>query len=125
MYVICDTNIFIHLFKNDAATIAVLEKIGTRNILMSAVAEMELCRGARNQAELKLILKNLDNYSIIDIDIKTCLVARNLVREYHLSHGLQIPDALIAASAIAYQLPLFTYNTKDFRFIKKLELHTY
>lgn len=123
MFVICDTNIFIHLFRNDKPTIDALDKIGTSNILMPSITEMELCRGMRNQLELKKMLSNIDNYSIIDLDAKTSAIARHLIKCYHLSHGMQIPDALIAASAVAYQLPLFTYNTKDFQYIKNLKLY--
>ena len=39
-----------------------------------------------------------------------------------LSHGLLIPDALIAASVIENDLLLFTRNQKDFQFIKGITL---
>ena len=35
------------------------------------------------------------------------------------------PDAIIAASSITYNLTLFTYNIKDFKFIKELNLYKY
>ncbi len=41
----------------------------------------------------------------------------------HLSHGLLIPDAIIEATAIIHQIPLFTYNLKDFRFMPDIQLH--
>ncbi len=50
------------------------------------------------------------------------LLALDLFKTYHLSHGLRIPDCLIAATAIGTGLPLFTYNRKDFRFISGLTL---
>jgi hypothetical protein len=34
-----------------------------------------------------------------------------------LSHHLQIPDAIIGATAVIHQIPFYTYNTKDFDFI--------
>ena len=36
--------------------------------------------------------------------------------------GLEIPDALIAATALTLKIPLLTMNRKDFRFIEKIEL---
>jgi predicted nucleic acid-binding protein len=33
-----------------------------------------------------------------------------------------IYDAIIAATCLVYDLPLWTYNKKDFRFINELEL---
>lgn len=43
---------------------------------------------------------------------------------YSLSHKLSLPDALIAATAIEHDIPLYTLNLKDFRFISMLQLHT-
>jgi len=43
---------------------------------------------------------------------------------FRLSHNLQIPDAIIAASAVTFKLPLFTYNLKDFKFIPNIRLYT-
>jgi len=59
---------------------------------------------------------------ICDTDVIT-LQAIELLNTYHLSHGLAIPDALIAATALETKLNLYTYNEKDFKFIKGLKLH--
>ncbi|RIK44584.1 MAG: hypothetical protein DCC55_02120 [Chloroflexi bacterium] len=42
-----------------------------------------------------------------------------------LSHGLLIPDALIAATAIVINEPLATKNHRDYRFITGLTLSAY
>jgi hypothetical protein len=44
---------------------------------------------------------------------------------YCLSHGLLIADALIAATAIALNLPLLSKNQRDYRFIEGLNLLSY
>jgi hypothetical protein len=46
-----------------------------------------------------------------------------LLENFKLSHDLQIPDALIGATAITNDLPLFTYNVKDFSFMPGLTLY--
>ena len=46
-----------------------------------------------------------------------------LIQDYKLSHDLQIPDAIIAALSITFDIPLFTYNIKDFKFIPELNLY--
>jgi len=48
-----------------------------------------------------------------------------LVRKYRLSHGLLIPDALIAASALTLDLDFITKNQRDYRFISELKLLPY
>jgi predicted nucleic acid-binding protein len=44
---------------------------------------------------------------------------------YKLSHGIEIPDALIAATALYKNYELYTYNIKDYKFIHKLKLYKY
>jgi predicted nucleic acid-binding protein len=38
-------------------------------------------------------------------------------------NNLTIPDALIASTALVYQVELYTLNLKDFRFISGLNLY--
>jgi predicted nucleic acid-binding protein len=40
-------------------------------------------------------------------------------------NNLKIPDALIASSAIANKVKLFTLNKKDFKFIQELNLYQF
>jgi predicted nucleic acid-binding protein len=48
--------------------------------------------------------------------------ATKLIKKYAKSHNLDIPDSLIAATALVHQTTLFTYNLKDFRYITDIEL---
>ena len=45
--------------------------------------------------------------------------------EYALSHGLEIPDALIAATAEIHGLVLITGNIADYRFLPGLHLRVF
>jgi hypothetical protein len=42
------------------------------------------------------------------------------MRRYRLSHGLLLPDALIAATAIEYDVTLYTKNVRHFQMIPGL-----
>ena len=46
-----------------------------------------------------------------------------LIENYLKSHDLRTPDAFIAATAIVNELPLFTFNFKDFQFIPELSIY--
>jgi len=46
-----------------------------------------------------------------------------LIQLFKLSHDLQIPDAIIGAMIFVFDLPLFTYNKKDFKFMLGIKLH--
>jgi len=45
-----------------------------------------------------------------------------MIEHYSKSHGLQIPDAIIAATALSFEMKLFTLNLKDFKYIDGLKL---
>ena len=120
---LCDTNIFIEVYRHNVAVCAELEKIGHKNIAISDITRGELFYGALNKAELKLIKNDLDNVIVLHIDVEISKMGINLVEQYCLSHKLDIEDALIAATAIYYNIELFTLNVRDFKFIPKLKLY--
>ncbi len=86
---------------------------------------MELIVGCRNKTELQNLDKFLRHYELIPINESISKKAVKLVETYRLSHGLLIPDALIAATAIALNIPLLSKNQKDYRFIPQLNLLVY
>ncbi len=123
--ILCDTNIIIELFKGDTSTIAHVEKIGIENISISVITEMELLFGALNNNELRKIKKYLSSLEIVHVDMIISETAVGLIEKYSKSHHLQIPDSIIAATSLVYGMELFTYNIKDFKYIKNLKLHNY
>jgi predicted nucleic acid-binding protein len=121
--VLCDTNILIDWYKNDAPTIVLLEKIGLNKIALSSITKMELLRGCRNKNELRKQEQRFKHYPIVHFDREVSFLAIQFVSKFKLSHNIQIPDAIIGASAIRFKLPLFTYNTKDFEFLPGINLY--
>lgn len=121
--ILCDTNVFIHAFNGNKETIAQLEIIGLDNIVLSAITLMELYQGMGNKAELAQMKKKLRYYDIIHVDSHISRMAIELIERFKLSHSLQIPDAIIGATAIVYNIPLYTYNIKDFNFMPNINIH--
>jgi predicted nucleic acid-binding protein len=119
----CDTNIFISLFRNIPQTIAELEIIGSENVLIPSVSVMELYRGMQHKREMAEMQKKISRYNILHFNEDVSKSAIELVNKFKLSHNLQIPDALIGAMSIVYEIPLFTYNRKDFKFIPGIKLY--
>jgi len=120
--ILCDTNIFIHWFNGDPLTIETLKLIGLANILIPSITIMELMQGAQNKQELAQLKKKIKNYNIIHFDQTASALAIQLVEKFKLSHNLLIPDAIIASTALVYDLTLYTYNLKDFMFIPGIKL---
>ncbi len=122
--ILCDTNVFIHAFNGNKTTIVQMEEIGLTKIGLSAITLMELYQGMGNKAELAQMKKKLRFYDIVQVDSHISKVAIELIERFKLSHSLQIPDAIIGATAIVYNIPLYTYNIKDFNFMPKISIHT-
>ena len=125
--VICDTDVMIDYWdvskKRHASTKEVLDKeILLDNVVLSAITKMELLLGSTNKADFNKINKKLNRFNIALINNDITLEAFELLQTYRLSHGLALPDCLIAATAKITELALFTYNTKDYKFIAGLKL---
>ena len=123
MKILCDTNILIHFFNGTEQTVQSLHKIGLEDVVLSSITIMELYRGMKNKTELAQIKKKIKYYDSFQINDVVSILAVELVEKYHLSHGLAIPDALIAATAVTYNIPLFTYNVRDFDFVPNISLY--
>ena len=123
--ILCDTDIVIELYRNNNRIISELKKLGQDNIAISIVTVGELFFGALNKSELKKIEKDVKSLSVKNIDEEISVLFYNLMNQYSLSHKLGIPDALIAATAIANNLELFTLNLKHFAYIPELRLYKF
>jgi len=83
---------------------------------------MELFKGSLNKAEFQKIKKTLKGFVMIDLNENISQVALKLSEQYALSHHMGIPDTLIAATALVFDLEIRTYNLKDFQFIPTLRV---
>lgn len=121
--VLCDTNIFISAFNGRQDTIDQLDKIGLDKIVLSAVTVMELFQGMRDKEELAQMKKKIKYYDVVQMDEEISMKAVEFIESYKLSHGLSIPDAIIGATVVIHQMPLYTYNIKDFNFLPGILLY--
>ena len=83
---------------------------------MSAVSYLEVLQGMRNKAELAAVKKMLERRQATLLPITAAVTeqAIKLMVSLTLSHGLQMGDALIAATALEHGLPVLTGNVKHF-----------
>jgi len=122
MMTLCDTNVFIYAFNGRQDTIDKLTEIGFQDIVLSSISVMELYQGMGNKVELAQMKRKIKYFDVIEINDDASKLATKLIENYRLSHNLQIPDAIIGATAVIHQLPLFTYNIKDFAFMPGIKL---
>jgi len=91
---------------------------------VSIISVMEMLQGAQSKDELRSIRRFFPNHEleVIPISESISYLAANLVEEYTLSTGLQLADALIAATARERGSGLVTGNIRHFRSIRRLEI---
>ncbi len=119
---IFDTNILIYA---DRGVLSAKELImNTRHRSISTVTYMEYVPFCRNKKELATFEKMLKvlQFTIHEVDHGISYQARQLVRQYALSHSMEMGDALIAATALAHNELLCTGNIKHFTQINGLML---
>ncbi len=119
--IVVDTNILIEILKANKQTIEIIQTFD-EELVISSVSVMELYYGAINKAELKKLEKFVANFRVEHLNEEVSRQSTALVKTYAKSHGLDIPDCLIAATALVLGGKLFTYNVKDFRYIAGLVL---
>lgn len=121
--ILCDTDILIEFFKKNETIVGTLRDIGQDRLAVSHVTVAELYFGALNKAELARIRRDLAMLQAYPVSVGVSQRFLRLMETYSLSHKLSLPDALIAATALEYDLTLLTLNLRDFRFIAGLRLH--
>ncbi|MCB2262167.1 MAG: type II toxin-antitoxin system VapC family toxin [Candidatus Thiosymbion ectosymbiont of Robbea hypermnestra] len=125
-FILIDTDILIDAGLDVQHAIGCLKQYEQRTQLaVSIITKMELVVGCRNKNELRNIEKFLQRFEIFSVDEAISEKADELLISYRLSHGLRIPDSLIAATAIIGNCPLVSKNQRDYRFITELDLLPY
>lgn len=111
--IIVDTNIVVYLLNGNER---VAELLNGNEIYLSFITELELFgKKDLTPSEKRKIQSFIEQCFVIDI---TSSIKQNVIR-LRENNKIKLPDAIIAASAIDYDLPLFT-SDKQMSNIKEL-----
>ena len=75
-------------------------------MVISDVTLAEMLVGSRNKHEMQTLMKELGKIRCLPIRTGISTLSIELLSKYFLSHGLDFHDALIAATAIFYDIEL-------------------
>ena len=116
-----DTDVLIWMTRGHAGATTRLQTLIPWRI--SAVTYIELAQGCRNKQELERAKKGLSlcRTEILPISVTISERAMQLIDAYTLAQGLQLGDALIAATALEHGLTVLTANIKHFGQIEGLQ----
>ena len=122
---IIDTDVLIWYIKGNEKAYTAIETAD--NFFISVVTYMELVQGMRSRRELNSLRKFIHSWGakILYISEEISFKAMFYVEQHFLSHSLELADALIAATAVAYGLPILTGNDKHYRTVKNIQIITF
>ena len=121
-----DSDILIDVSRNVREAIDYLQQQSEAfTLVISSITQMELLIGCRNRTEQRQLERFLRLFPILPLNEAITDQAVTFLRQYRLSHGLLMPDALIAATARVHDAPLATMNQPDYRFIAGVQLLPY
>jgi predicted nucleic acid-binding protein len=112
---IFDTDVLIWTSRGNLKAARAID--ATANRALSIVSFMELLQGARSKQEARQVKQSLRQlqFRILNLSEAIGATAAALIEQHALAHGIQMADALIAATAIETDQPLCTANGKHFR----------
>ena len=120
---VIDSNILIDAMNGIVEAVEFLwQNKQVTGIQISIVSAMELIAGCRNKTEMMELQKFFQICTFLPITATVSHVAFQLMESFYLSHGLILPDALIAATALEHDLTLYTRNIRHFRMIPQLKI---
>jgi predicted nucleic acid-binding protein len=117
-----DTTVLIDLSRGntDAADFIDAVRASGTPLFISVISAMELIVGCRDRGEVEKAEKLIADFDLVHISPAESARAYDLILTYSKSHGLAIPDAFIAATAIIQGLDLSSDNARHFKMIPNL-----
>jgi predicted nucleic acid-binding protein len=120
-----DTDVLIWVQRGSIRAAREVDKVEAPRL--SVVTYMEIVEGARNKAELKGIRETMARFGLTVLPVNEAIghKAALYLEEHRLKSGLDLVDALVAATATTHSLTLCTANARHFRPIAGLEVKAF
>jgi predicted nucleic acid-binding protein len=118
MYLL-DTDVLIDVQRGHAPAVSWFASLEDLPSVPGSVV-MELIQDARNAQEVRKSLRRVAPLPVVWPTAADCERALADFAAYHLSHGLGLLDAIIAACAVGLSATLCTFNVKHYRHVPGL-----
>lgn len=128
-----DTNICVHLLKNEYGIKEKIAEVGTKSCFLSEITLAELLYGIENSAPTKR-KENIQRFeNLRSLFLGRTLPISNVLYEYarqkanvrRIGRPVGEFDLLIGATSIVHGLTLVTRNTKDFQNLDRIRLENW
>jgi predicted nucleic acid-binding protein len=112
-----DTDVLIEYLRGKQQAAEFLEGLDGE-LLLSAITVAELFSGAKGTQEIEALDQFILAFQVIPIDDRLARQGGMIRQQYHLSHGVGLADALIAATALDREAQLVTFNRRHFPMVE-------
>ena len=121
--VLVDTDVLIDFLRGYGPAVSFVNDHSDR-IVLSAVVVAELyagARGAKDDPEQTVLENLLSLFRVVPINNEIARLGGLYRRDYGPSHGIGLPDALVAATAFLERAELKTLNVKHYPMFEGIE----
>lgn len=120
--VLLDTDIMIDLLRQYEPAVTWFIALDNEEIALPGYVAMELIQGCRNKLEQAKIEAALRPCRMVWPTPDMCQAALSSFAQFRLSHNLGLLDALIGQTAVALDMPLYSFNTKHYAALPSLKV---
>lgn len=120
--ILLDTNVLIDFLRGYPPADGFFAQYAIADRLCSVVTLFELYEGCLNGMEQKRLDRFLRSFTAIPIEREDSLTALNWFRKWRLSHGVDMLDCLIGATARRLQIPFFTRDQLHFSLFPDIDV---
>lgn len=124
--ILLDSGLLIRHLRNHQPTVQLVRALGrTERLAISVITRLELKMGMHTEERYKT-QKLLTRFTCYELDTRIADQTGELIHRLQSEgHGISIPDAVIAVTALAYRLTLVTYNRAHFEIVPGLSLYKF
>ena len=119
---LCDTNTVIYFLQqqfSEAAELYIDELFKREQPVISTITEIELLSWkSASETDNEIIKKFIGDSKVIELEPAIKIKAAEIRKKT----GIKLPDAIIAATALVYNLTLITRNVKDFKKVGEIPI---
>jgi predicted nucleic acid-binding protein len=112
---ILDTTIVIDILRADPVALYWYEGLGQQRVAITPIVWMEIVQGARDKTDRAQLLRFLRQFPVEHPTADDNHWAMRQFAQFHLSHGVEMADVMIASVAVRDSVPLYTLNLRHYQ----------
>ena len=117
-----DTDILVDFLRGKSQAVHFLQKALQSECYITTITVAELYSGVREGKERPILEQFIKEFKPLALTEEVALIGGLLKRDYGKSHGTGLADALIAATAIHYDVRLASLNKKHYPMLKNIHV---